>query len=1141
MNSTSAEIVREPADAAVRKAVIDCRRSFIVQAPAGSGKTELLIQRFLNLLAYAEIAEPEAILAITFTRKAASEMRNRILGALEQAAASGSSGGDPAYLGDPGLTQQLASAVLRRDRQLRWAILENPGRLQVRTVDSFCESVSRQMPILARFSAGANVSEDCDALYQQAAQRTLRLLAHPTASIASAVETLQRHLDNNLQRAELLLIEMLKRRDQWLPLLGRCDQFDAAELTRFREELEASLRHAVCTELAEIRNRVQTALGARREEFVRLARYAARNLQTSAPESRVALLCSIEDLPGENPAEVKLWLGLRDFFLNKSGKLWSRLTVKNGFPPLPECRPHKERCEELFSWLSGNAEAEGLAAALGRLEFLPPVTYTGEQWECVRSLLVVLPLAAAGLKVVFAELGTCDFIEVSQAALAALDPAEPSQLALSLGCRIQHVLVDEFQDTSVAQVELLKRLTAEWAIGDDNTLFLVGDPMQSIYGFRKAEVSLFEDARRGRAGLPSLVPQELLVNFRSTAPLVAWYNRVFGEVLREPNRATGAVKYNPAEPAQFDRAYPSELDGVHLHGADDGESEGACVADIVKRVRQQRPADRIAILVRARTHLPEIVRALQAAEIRFRAVDIEPLGQSQVVRDLHALTLAIAQPADRVAWLALLRSPVCGLALPDLLELCRGDDRATIPQLLSSRSSRLSENSRQRCERLFAVLAEAIALRGRRGLREIVERTWIVLGGPASSVKIDQDLRDAMAYLDLLQQSEAGGELADADAFQKNLQQLFAPTETEIPGAVEIMTIHGAKGLQWDTVILPALGRSTRHEDEQLLYWRESVSEGQAHLLLAPIDSAANAGLDAGVEKYLKRISSDRGREELKRLLYVACTRARSALHLVAELPEEDKDPHRGSMLSLLWPVRGLRSEFEHFHGSIGGVTQPRIPPSVLRRLPLEWRQPAPPPALHWQSRDELAGKLEPQAHTFDWASQRLRKVGTAAHRLLQQISREGIESWDAGRLSRHAGAIRNLLIELGVAADEVDEAVDLVRRALENALSDPQGRWILGAHRDAACELELSALIDNSVVRVKLDRTFIDEQGTRWIVDYKTSEIGSGNTAAFIDAQVEKFRPDLYRYRTVMACLEPNPIRMALYFPLLGQWREVS
>jgi ATP-dependent exoDNAse (exonuclease V) beta subunit len=1133
MNSTSVEIVREPADAAARKAVIDYRRSFIVQAPAGSGKTELLIQRFLNLLANADVAEPEAILAITFTRKAANEMRNRILGALDEAA-SGSSGGD----NNSKLTRELASAAVQRDRQRRWAILENPGRLQVRTVDSFCESITRQMPILARFSAGEEVSEDCDALYQQAAQRTLRLLADPEVTIASAMETLQRHLDNNLQRAESLLIEMLKRRDQWLPLLGRCDQYDAAELARFRDELEASLHHAVCTELAEIRNSAQAALGGTSEEFISMARYAAQNLQTS-PQSRVALLCSIEYLPGGDPEEIELWLGLRDFFLNKSGKLWSRLTVKNGFPAGAECRPNKQRCEELFSSLSGTAEAEALAAALNRLEFLPPVTYTGEQWECVRALLVVLPLAAAELKVVFAERGTCDFIEVSQAALAALNPAEPSQLALSLGCRIQHVLVDEFQDTSVAQVELLKRLTAEWAIGDGNTLFLVGDPMQSIYGFRKAEVSLFEDARRGRAGLPSLEPRELFVNFRSTGPLVGWYNRVFGEVLREPNRATGAVKYEPAEPAQFDHEFRSELDGVHLHGVENHESEAACVADIVGRVRQQRPGDSIAILVRARTHLPEIVRALQAAEIRFRAVDIEPLGQSQAVRDLHALTLAIACPADRVAWLALLRSPVCGLTLPDLLELCRGDDRATIPQLLQLRASRLSEDARQRCERLFTVIADAIALRGRRGLRETVERTWIVLGGPASSAKIDQDLRDAAAYLDLLRQSETGGELADADAFQKNLQRLFAPTETEVPGAVEIMTIHGAKGLQWDTVILPALGRSTRHEDDQLLSWREFVSDGQAHLLLAPINSAASD--DTGVEKYLKQVSADRGREELKRLLYVACTRARTGLHLVAELPEEDKNPSRASMLSLLWPVRGLRSEFEHFHGSIAGVAQPRIPPSVLRRLPPDWQPPAPPPALHWQSRDELAGKPEPQAHTFDWASQRLRRVGTAAHKFLEQIGREGIESWDAGRISRLAPAIRNLLIELGVATGEIDEAVELVQRALENALADPRGRWILGAHRNAACELELSALVDNSVVRVKLDRTFIDEQGTRWIVDYKTSEIGSGNSAAFLDVQVEKFRPDLYRYRTVMACLEPNPIRMALYFPLLRQWREVS
>ena len=510
-----------------------------------------------------------------------------------------------------------------------------------------------------------------------------------------------------------------------------------------------------------------------------------------------------------------------------------------------------------------------------------------------------------------------------------------------------------------------------------------------------------------------------------------------------------------------------------------------------------------------------------------------------MVRDLHALTLAIVQPADRVAWLALLRSPVCGLALSDLLELCREDDRATIPDLFQMRASRLSQDGRLRCRRLFAVLAEAIALRGRAGLREIVERSWTMLGGPAASARIDQDLRDAMAYLDLLRQSESGGELADVDAFEANLEKLFAPTETEVRGAVEIMTIHGAKGLQWDTVIVPALGRSTRREDDQLLYWRESVSNGQPRLLLAPI-SSAGGGLESGVEKYLKQIADDRGREELKRLLYVACTRARSALHLVAELPEEGKDPHRRSMLSLLWPARGLRSEFVPFHGAIAGDTQPRIPPSILRRLPLDWPPPSPPAALDWQSRERFAAKAEPPAHTFDWEAApeqgRNRSSSVAAADCSRRPGEMG-----RGRLTRHAPAIRNLLIELGVAADELDETAELVRRALENALSDPKGRWSLGAHRDAACELELSALVDNSVVRVKLDRTFIDEQGTRWIIDYKTSEIGRGNTEAFIAAQLEKFRPDLYRYRSVMACLEVNPIRMALYFPLLRQWREIS
>ncbi|MGA2991795.1 MAG: UvrD-helicase domain-containing protein, partial [Candidatus Korobacteraceae bacterium] len=977
--SSAAPIMEpEPADAAVRRAVIDHRRSFIVQAPAGSGKTELLIQRFLNLLAHADIAEPEAILSITFTRKAANEMRNRILTALEQAAPTPVTAKTALVISAPELdpnsqlTASLAAAALERDRQRGWGILESPARLQVRTVDSFCESVVREMPLLARFLPGASISEEVEPLYRQAAEQTLRMLADSRPEIASAFETLLLHLDNNLKRAQALLVDMLKRRDQWMPLIGRGGTVNKS--AEFRQRLESGLARAVCSELAEIRSTVVASFSpAQKAEFLRLARYAASNLRGSACDSRVASLASIQDFPSDEPEQIAMWLGIKEFFLTRSNGFRARLTVNEGFPPGPEAMPWKQAWQELLASVRAGAQAEALLAALSRVECLPPVVYTDQQWECVCALFVALPLAVAQLKVIFAEQGACDFIEIAQAAQQALNPAEPSPVALSLGCRIQHILMDEFQDTSVAQVELLSRLTstpadaesapagdpgAEWArptqagresaTADGNTLFLVGDPMQSIYGFRKAEVTLFEDARQGRASLPPLAARELVVNFRSSAALVGWYNRVFKRLLRESNQVTGAVNYTPAQaaPAPLDSAgaavatklpHPSkrglsgppagtasstasELDGVHLHGVEAGDraAEAACVAGIAERVLRYRPAERIAILVRARTHLPEVVRALQASRIPFRAVDIEPLGERQIVRDLHSLALAITHPANRIAWLALLRSPVCGLTLADLLELCREDERTPIPELLQLRRERLTTEARQRCDRLLAVLAEAMSWRGRSGLRQIVERAWLAFGGLAASADQERDLREAAAFLDLLQQCERGDELADPVEFQRKLEELYAPptpAQTQTAGTVEVMTIHTAKGLQWDTVIVPGLARPPHRGEEQLLYWREFVSAGETHLLLAPIEAAWTRNDDNSLKKYLRRLASDRAREELKRLLYVACTRARTGLHLVTELPEEGQAPNADSMLSLLWGLDKIRAEMKPLPG----------------------------------------------------------------------------------------------------------------------------------------------------------------------------------------------------------------------------------
>src|SRR5262249_21348287 len=154
----------------------------------------------------------------------------------------------------------------------------------------------------------------------------------------------------------------------------------------------------------------------------------------------------------------------------------------------------------LFATLDGNADA---CRALLALRDSPPATYEPEQWEVLDSILQLLKLAAADLRVHFAERGIADFTAVLQGAVRALGEGDaPTNLLLSLDRKINHILVDEFQDASVSQWDLLERLTAGWEPGDGRTLFVVGDPMQSIYRFREAQVALFLKARR--EGLPSV-------------------------------------------------------------------------------------------------------------------------------------------------------------------------------------------------------------------------------------------------------------------------------------------------------------------------------------------------------------------------------------------------------------------------------------------------------------------------------------------------------------------------------------------------------------------------------------------------------------------------------------------------------------
>ena len=994
-------------DQALRDAALDPRRSFIVQAPAGSGKTELLVRRFLKLLS--TVQKPEEILAITFTKKAAAEMRKRVLERLPNS-------GEIAH------------------------------RLRIQTIDAFCTALTRQVPVLARFGAQPEIVEDARELYVEAAARVFK-------EFNPASEKLLAHLDNDIPKATRLLADRLKDRDRWLRKTGEAPT---------RAELEATL--------ASERNRL-------------LAR--AKALYPRATEA------------------------LARGYLTTKGE-WTKR------PAAPK---------ELVS-------IPGLREALWALYNMPPAQYDDRQWEALEAILALLKPAVAHLKVLFGERGQADFTEFAHGALEALGSVDdPSDLLLSLDQKISHVLVDEFQDTSQSQFSLLEKLVSGWQQGDGRTLFLVGDPMQSIYRFREAEVSLFLKAKHSGVGSVALEPIELSTNRRSQEGLVKWFNESFPRVLPvQEDQTLGAVPYLPASP------HEAALPGVAVtwHCGYDREEEAKKVVSIVRETSGSK-----AILVRNRAHLDEIVPALKEAGVRFRALDIEQLGEKQVVQDLYALARALLHLGDRIAWLACLRAPWCGLTLADLLLLSSGrseeggSEYTSGGVLIFDRMrdvTHLSADGQKRVDRVRSVLAPLVKNRLRGSLRERVEGAWLALGGPAC-VESETDLEDAEIFLDELERLEEAGEVDLAALEDKIDRRLYAQPDVQAPkDAVEIMTIHRAKGLEFDTVIVPGLDRLPRSGPKPLLVWKSLLPSG---LLLAPIDETG-AGEDP-TYKYVRELDREADDIEAGRLFYVAATRARQRLHLLAcAKAGEDlrpKEPQRRSLLAKIW----WQARDRFGEAPADAAAEPERTPinDVLRRLPAGFALPEAPAPVKWTALDE--GRQEEDVE-FSWAGETARHVGTIVHRWLQRIADDELRGWDAKRAGALKKRFAKELERRGVPERDLKASTEQVSVALKNAISDERGRWVLGPHPEARSEHRIRVTGAAGASTYVVDRVFRTAEDVRWIVDYKTSRHQGADREDFLDSERERYRAQLEGYAAALAA---GPASLGLYFPLLGAWRE--
>jgi ATP-dependent exoDNAse (exonuclease V) beta subunit len=1144
----------DPPDARERERACDVRASVIVQAPAGSGKTSLLTERFLALLAVVDA--PEEIVAITFTRKAAAEMKMRVLGALaavERDAAEehprdarmaqrpGKAGSDHA----PRLRER-ARAALARSREKGWDLPAHPARLNIRTIDSFCAALARQMPLAARFGEMPVLLDDAHELYREAARATLAEM-ESGQPWSAAIATLAAHLDNNLARAEALLAEMLACRDHWLRHVTR-----GADSGAVRAELEATIAHAVREELEALRAAAPAALA---PEIIALGRYAAGNLGGAVATMPPGVWEQLNDLPGADGDDLDAWRGFAELLLRDNGALQKTVDVRHGFPKGKAGTPADARKQAMLALLAALDGHEEFIARLHAARALPAPRYDERQWEVLAALTTLLPVAVAQLRLIFAARGCADHAEVAQAALRALGTdAEPTDLLLALDYRIRHVLVDEFQDVSLTQNELFRRLTAGWTPGDGRTFFAVGDPMQSIYRFREAEVGVFLRAQERGIGGVTLTPLWLNANFRSQRGIVEWVNNAFGAIF--PARGdveTGAVAYAPAH--AIEPAAPGVAVTVHPFFDADRIAEAQRVVEIVNEARATHGDARIAILVRSRGHLSEIAPQLRAAGLRFRAIEIEQLGERPVVQDLVALTRALLHPADRIAWLAVLRAPWCGLTLADLHALC-ADDHATPVSVLMREATRIVRLSPDGCERLartHAVLDRAEALRLRASLRRTVEGAWLALGGPASLMDRTA-LEDAHAFFELLDELEAGEDGVSPARLAERVAELSAAPDASADDRLELLTIHKAKGLQFDVVILPGLGRKPRRDETRLLVWSERPTGAGDELFLAPIAPARGRADDnqaGALYRFVAALERRRTDNETLRLLYVAATRAISRLHLLghAAVEEDDghltvNDPDKGSLLWRLWPV--VRGEFE---AAARAVQRPPAEPPAApvaddekptgHRLPRDWLAPAPPPCVAWNGGMARRTTDQQDAIEFLWAGPTARHVGTLVHRYLMRITAEGLDRWDAARIAQQRPHLRAALLTLGVPRAELDEAAARVSDALRATLDDPRGRWLLGPRDEGHAEYAVTGVAGGRIVNAVMDRTFVDGDA-RWIVDYKTGTHAGGDADAFLDQERERYRGQLETYAALMRALDSRPIRLGLYFPLLHGWREL-
>ena len=1059
-----ANLTQQPSDHQVRKKALG-QGSFIVQAPAGSGKTSLLVKRFLNRLL--EVKSPKEVLALTFTNKAAAEMAQRLKEALEGKSKDNE-------------IKKIVEKISKHALKNKW----DEGyidTLMVMTIDKLALRLIKQTPILSSSGVNFLTDEDPDDLYRETIRETITSNAEN--------HLLFKYFDYDYHKLTEQLLALISKRDQWLPIVSgllRSDDKNIEEIygTYYTNELNIWVEEKIKP------NFTNEDL----KELEIIVSYLADNKNIDRKDK---LRSSIN---------YEFWFYIRDLILTKSGKqIRKKIDTSSGFPATNVGKEIKERLLKLIKLKNNKFNI--------LIDFFN-VTYHKnivDIYPLITPFCLLLIDMVTRLNEKFKERRIIDFTQIMGNAVEAL---RDTHLPLILDQNISHILVDEFQDTNESQLIFIELLTQNFAGNPDKSFFAVGDPMQSIYRFRKAEVEIFSRVQKSGISDLKLTSLFLKVNFRSNKNIIDWLNNSFSKAFPLIDDSDeGSVPYSSCESSNNNLEGGMELIALTCDTKSKTaqyEAEALYVLNLIKDTRKSNPDASIAVLTRSKAHLSELITLINKKDtsIPIDAIEMSKILSNQTFQDILCLTKALFDFSDRTNWIAALKSPWCGLSINDLVLLFEKDHKSLVWELINNidNTSRLDKNSARRLRSFVEVIRENIQYRGRISHRYFVEGIWRQLNGEKSMVD-SNDIQNIDLFLELL---EEASEILSIDfiKLERLIENKFISKTSIQKNSIKFLTIQKSKGLEFDHVIIPNLNKRTRNEESDLVLYDKSTL------------SIKNPGSDKNLHSYHAYKERKRLDNEKIRLLYVAMTRAKNKCYLIGTVKKEGDlvIPNSGTFMNILWPF---------FSDKFTEIATPEDENSFEKFIPKLRRLND-----NFYSGDKRYKRsIDTEELSFCYPNMSTdiqRFTGNIVHKYLEIIVKKQLDIDKI--LCNKLDYTESLYLGKNFKKKDIKIGLNLVKKSLEMLKKTSDGRWIL--NRYLADNSEVSYLLEsnNTTTQHIPDRSFI-ENDIQWIIDYKTPFSPIKNLAV----EAKKHLPQLRLYETIFKG-NKRVIQKAIYFAPQGK-----